>query len=402
MAAHDQPPLAPEILRSNYGLSFDGLRQLGLATLATLATMTGFPTSATAREHSSSHLNGEIGVIASGMDPTTGKELPIAPGTLIFEESCGGPNDKVVNDEVVNDGHDPQLLGSCPTGSVKITELTSGGPLNDATQQWEVVGSKTRELTVDDRPVTVRFVNRPRLNGAGQKMDGAYYYYVNGSYSEQASGVEANIAVADPTLGPNGQHSLTELAAMSLDGTDVVEAGSTVDPAENGDSQPHWFTGAWVNGKFLGYNGNGFVEVPNPEHIVPGEALMPGTTVDLKLVSLHNQWVIYDDGNEIGYYPASLWGGSFTKAGEERAFGEVTSTSPNRPSAEMGNGISGTRAGSIAVKNFKVIDGSSEPSNPDGNQLSVTASAPKWYTERQTSANSFTLGGSGCDTKEAH
>jgi len=76
-------------------------------------------------------------------------------------------------------------------------------------------------------------------------------------------------------------------------------------------------------------------------------ALKPGRLAKFSIAFANDRWNLALDGKTFGFYAESWWNGAFTKVGKIQAYGEVESTSKTTPRAGMGNGILGTKPGSV-------------------------------------------------------
>lgn len=184
-----------------------------------------------------------------------------------------------------------------------------------------------------------------------------YYYNSMTMGGISATGAKVSFTTAKPGLGSKDYHSITELAVESADGQQVVEVGWTVDKGLNGDSSPHLFVYHWVNGGSTCYNACGFVQVSTT--IRPGALLAAGTIGTYKIAFTNNKWWVYYKGQQVGYFPASLWRGTFTKLGLVQVFGEVAASPSALPHTKMGNGVLGTKSGSAVISGLSLIN----PSN---------------------------------------
>ena len=137
-----------------------------------------------------------------------------------------------------------------------------------------------------------------------------------------------------------------------------MEFGWDVDPSLYNDNLPHLFVYHFLNGQPTCYNACGFVPIDNPKGIVPGETLAAGVSARYQILysGASKEWLISYNGNEIGYFPESIWGGKFTKSSDETAFGEVASMSSSEPCSQMGDGVFGSNTGSTTVSKFDLID----------------------------------------------
>jgi hypothetical protein len=217
-------------------------------------------------------------------------------------------------------------------------------------------------------------------------VDGATFHYVDGSVIGIADGASVQIDQARPVTGP-AFHSLVELSVESLDARQVVEVGWTVDQGLNGDDLPHLFVYHWVNGTPTCYNGCGFVQVSSTVH--PGDTVGVGESQSYEIQHIGGNWWVGYAGILFGYFPDSLWNGTYTKAGLSQVFGEVATNGPGSCSM-MGDGTFGTQPGSTAVSQFSLI--SPEVPVP---ALVPLVTDPLQYNQGNLSSTSFQLGGPG-------
>lgn len=212
------------------------------------------------------------------------------------------------------------------------------------------------------------------------------YIYVNGYQTAAATGASAKLSQAQSKLATVDYHSLAELAVESSDAQQIVEVGWTVDRQVNADAKPHLFVYHWVDGQPTCYNACGFVQV-SPT-IKPGMPVTVGQTASYKIAYKNSQWQITYSGTLVGYFPASLWGGRYTKVGLTQVFGEVAAASLST-CTDMGNGKFGSSAGSARVSGFHLIGSTSSSS------LVEAATASNLYNYGVLSPISFRFGGPG-------
>jgi hypothetical protein len=187
---------------------------------------------------------------------------------------------------------------------------------------------------------------RPDLLGPPSAPPGLgdVHYFYAGVHAPEAwsdltsivDGASVLLSQHSPQVTRGDYHSLAELAVASADTSQVVEVGWTVDSAVNSNDRrnPYLFVYHWVNGQPTCYNGCGWVQV--------SKSRMPGMRVAITevpqdyAIDFHdgNWWVRYQ-GEWIGYFPGSLWDGSFTSAAWTQWFGEVA-TRTREPCADMG------------------------------------------------------------------
>ncbi len=217
-------------------------------------------------------------------------------------------------------------------------------------------------------------------------LDAATFTYVYGAQSVATDGADVSIAQADPALAGGDYHSLAELAVQSADGQQIVEIGWTVDAGLNGDSKPHLFVYHWVDRQTSCYNGCGFVPTSGSVHA--GDPVGAGQTGQYRIVHVGGQWQTWYNGTEVGYFPDSLWGNRYTRAGLVQAFGEVASAGAT-PCTDMGNGAFGHATGSTQISNFALVNGAGAAN------LAVSDTNASWYDHGATTATSFRFGGPG-------
>jgi hypothetical protein len=231
------------------------------------------------------------------------------------------------------------------------------------------------------RPSAVRGGALPRTLAAASAVQ---FLYASASQTAASDGALANVTVAKPGLMAADYHSLAEVAAQSADGRQIVEVGWTVDRGVNGDDRPHLFVYHWVDGEDSCYNGCGWVQYSTS--VVAGAALPNAAAKRFTIQHFSAAWWIGYDTEWVGYFPDSLWGGRFTRAGLSQWFGEVAATT-SAPCTDMGNGKSASNASAASFSNIALVGG------PAAN-IAIGASSP-YYTVTSVSSSSFRFGGPG-------
>lgn len=219
---------------------------------------------------------------------------------------------------------------------------------------------------------------------------GACYDYVYGRQITDTAGASVRMKIEAPEVNPaqSGEHSLQELALQDTARLSTVEIGWTVDPELNGDSAPHLFVYHWVDGQTSCYNGCGFV--PVSKKVTAGMALHPNQVAEFALRNVDGDWWVLYNHQEVGYFPGSLWDGTYTRAQVVTAFGEVALNSDDLPSCtDMGNGRFGSGPNSSWIDDYRLQGAADRP------QFTVTASSPDSYDYGKATATSFHLGGPG-------
>ena len=173
--------------------------------------------------------------------------------------------------------------------------------------------------------------------------------------------------------------------ALEDSSNDTVEVGWMVDQPQYGDSSPHLFVYHFSSGKTTCYNGCGFVQISKSN--IPGEALTAGSSVTYKIEFTNNEWQIFFDGDELGYFPTSAYSDSFTAASLIQIYGEVATTGDL--CIQMGNGTSGDQPGSVDFSNFTLIGANSSP------DLYPYQTESSSYSYGNPSATTLAIGGSG-------
>ncbi|MDH6130680.1 hypothetical protein P3T37_000047 [Kitasatospora sp. MAA4] len=217
---------------------------------------------------------------------------------------------------------------------------------------------------------------------------GSCYDYVSGRQLTDTAGASVRMLQADPEIKPGdtNSHSLQELALQSADHNSTVEIGWTVDLGLNGDTRPHLFVYHWVNGAESCYNACGFVQVSRT--VKPGMAVRTGSTAEFTIENLGGDWWVFYDDHAVGYFPGSLWSGSYTRAQVVTAFGEVAHAT-GATCEDMGNGRPGSSARSGWIGDYQLHGSKDRPA------LTVTATSPALYSAGHTTPTSFHLGGPG-------
>jgi hypothetical protein len=216
--------------------------------------------------------------------------------------------------------------------------------------------------------------------GAAQFFYGAAYQY------GQSNGAFASYTVTQPALAAADSHSLAELAVESADGQQIVEIGYTVDRGLNGNALPHLFVYHWVNRTESCYNGCGFVQYD--ASLRPGAALTVGSVHQFAIEQFNGNWWVGDGTTWIGYFPGSLWNGTYTQAGLIQWFGEVSAFTAT-PCSDMGNGLFASTGNASAS-----ITGISYFAGPPVS-LSIIQPTPSLYTAVAYSTNNVRYGGPG-------
>jgi hypothetical protein len=254
-----------------------------------------------------------------------------------------------------------------------------------------------------------------------------YFYYAGGTITSATAqtGVYLAADVYKPTLNTakGDSHSLWEMLVKDpMTGT-TIELGWTVDPALNGDANPHLFAGVWTNGTFQGYN-TGITAVNTTGSpcngttgtYVPG-ATIPGTYPNLLSFGIEHTgtwptgawWLKAGPTGWAGCVLDSYLSGkgvsSFGTFTLTQAFGELASASHSlaagtAPCGQMGSGVKGSAAaGPPAAARVANVQwaGGVFPSWTQFTQASDGSASSTYYDTAAlgTSGRSFYYGGVG-------
>jgi uncharacterized protein (TIGR03382 family) len=241
---------------------------------------------------------------------------------------------------------------------------------------------------------------RPPVGGIGEgsavSSAGATNYLYVGlrqTVGGHSAGAGATILQADPAVGVGDFHSLAEVAVESLGAQQIVELGWTIDAGVNGDLAPRVFVFHWVDGQQTCYNACGWVQVSPSKR--PGMRIVPGEAHRYEIKQLGGDWWMFYDGEAMGYYPQSLWSGSFKQAVLVQWFGEVAAATTS-PCTQMGNGKLGADAAAASFGDLHVFD-------PDGAAVHAAAimgalTNPALYNLGRATPTGFGFGGPGAAT----
>jgi hypothetical protein len=263
-------------------------------------------------------------------------------------------------------------ISSAPDGTAnRLSPAKQTSQTKTANQQKQVVPTqKAPTSTVTQRPVSnVTAPVNSSYSGTLPSTVSPYvtgnftYYYAGGRQYVSAAGMSATLSQNQPVVNQSvgtQNHSLMELAAQSADGRQIVEVGWIVDQILNGDSLPHLFVYHWVSGQTSCYNGCGFVRTSGT--IAPGSAVAPGSSANYGINYSGGNWNITYNGATIGYYPGSLWNGTYTQIGYAQVFGEVEITNSSTTKCiQMGNGLGGADPGSASISNYTLLGSTTVP-----------------------------------------
>jgi hypothetical protein len=219
------------------------------------------------------------------------------------------------------------------------------------------------------------------------------YQANTGNYT--ATGVSANFTIYDPSCGKNCVHVANEFQVGSSNMKNLIEYGWTIAGDVPIGTHPELQIGLWANGDPLDADAN-FVQVSKT---VKMNEILPvnGTVGNLKIlyVSSSNQWQLFYNGTEVGYYPESIWtsrGTSLTNLQDAYIFGEVYPSNPllAAPVMQMGSGKLAGQPGAATISDFTLYGSTTAPN------LSVyTEGNQKLWSLSNMTATGFSYGGLG-------
>jgi MYXO-CTERM domain-containing protein len=217
-----------------------------------------------------------------------------------------------------------------------------------------------------------------------------YAAYIQQQLGANKAGAGAMMKQGDPGLAAGDSHTLGEIGVLSADGRQIVEIGWHVDPLVNEDLQPRLFIFHWVDGQPTCYNGCGFVQVSTT--VRPGMRVVAGATAEYAIELRGTDWWLSYEGEDIGYFPGSLWTTPYTAAGYVQWFGEIAAASASSCS-EMGNGAFGNDPTASSMSGLFLF-------GPGGTRVPANASTgtvtnPVQWSVGQTTPTSFGFGGPG-------
>ncbi|HEV2373040.1 MAG TPA: neprosin family prolyl endopeptidase [Streptosporangiaceae bacterium] len=268
------------------------------------------------------------------------------------------------------------MAGTSTTGSNQGTaRSTAAAWLPDVVQTAQLASAAHEPKGM---PAVGRAVPDVRAAGSG-------FWYADANQHATSSGGGGTYLVEDPTVAASDFHSLGEVAVQSADGKQIVEEGWIVARQLFGDILPHLFVFHWVNGVATCYDGCGFVSTSTVT--TAGMTLPAGSTQRFIIKQAAGQWRVMDNGTEVGYFPDSLWRGSYNQAGLTQWFGEVAA-GETPPCSQMGDGQFASAPSAASIKNITLVHGPAV-------SISLLVTNPAYYSVQQTSSTSIRFGGPG-------
>lgn len=208
---------------------------------------------------------------------------------------------------------------------------------------------------------------RPAVAPAGtlSGCSGYCYAYAGGYQSAASVGSAVTIRLAKPTLSTTGTpHSLAEKAVQNTVTGDIIEVGSTVDPAVCGSlaNSPCLFGFNWVGSTPGCYNGCGFVTASGCTPCLGGSlAGAVATSKVFRIEHIGTAWWLSYNGVYQAAMPDTDWTSSrFTSSDYTQDFFEVAEND-NTPCTKMGDGILASASTGAYFINYALIGSGSAP-----------------------------------------
>ena len=246
--------------------------------------------------------------------------------------------------------------------------------------------------------VTLATVSLSASSSAAYADPGAAFVAPSTSYIAGAqqtitdSYVSARFGVAKPVLTGGDAQSAT-LMLVNNGAGDQISIGWSVNPALNGDNEPHLFTYWWKKSVGQCYNTACAGYTPYPSAVIKvGQKLTPGITEKLGIEHWGTRWWLWvgtdaNDSEVIGYFEDSIWSTAWPTFSSVSLYGGIDTENVN-PTSQMGNGLcaenpDGLKIGSVTYSTSATVN------------LSTFATRPRLYSAKALSARTFRYGGSG-------
>ncbi|AGL14080.1 neprosin family prolyl endopeptidase [Actinoplanes sp. N902-109] len=321
-------------------------------------------------------------------------ETPAAPAAQPVTETTAADDAVPVPPALLPWGEEPHDItrGSAGASSSAVAAAGADAAPADTSGATEPVaeygpkGRSSRNGTLTRDHTDIVPPTPPGTDKGGKKVTGdVYFNYAVGSQTGDTDGTWANLTIAKPELAQGDYHSLTEVTVQTVDGRQIVELGWTVDRSVNGDDDPHMFVYYWKDKVPTCYNACGYKQFsPN---VKPGDTLPVGVQKRFGIQHTDDKWWIAYDSEYIGYFPDSLWNGTYTRGGLSQWFGEVASPSESS-CTDMGNGEPASEGNAARVGSISMTNGP-EP------KATVRASNSALYSIDLRSDRTFRYGGQG-------
>jgi len=220
-------------------------------------------------------------------------------------------------------------------------------------------------------------------NPAPAAVQGADYFYADAYQYATTTSISGDYTQHAPIVDSNDFHSLAEIAAQSADALQIVEIGWIVNV---GDPDPQLFVYHWIDGNPTCYNGCGYVQVSATR--VPGMYVSVTDVPQTYAIQYSGgNWYVGYQGEWIGYFPGTLWSGTYTEIGLAQWFGEIAAGSL-APCTQMGAGVFADQPGAASITGETIGNGAA-----DALPGKITNEA--YYSAANFTATGFNYGGPG-------
>jgi Neprosin len=196
--------------------------------------------------------------------------------------------------------------------------------------------------------LTVAGLVAPLGTGSAAAATGRYYYagVMKATTATTQYGVGGRILIANPAIAYGADQVTSEMSIVHGANVALVETGYR----KFGTAYPTLMIGYWSGGVFR--DSAGFVTV-HPTYR-PGMSLAGYVDRPVQFYIRYdrgNWWVWFNDA-WVGYFPGSLWAGTFTSGEYTHWYGEVYSTGSGLPLTDMGNGRFGSDPQAAYIDNM--------------------------------------------------
>jgi hypothetical protein len=223
-----------------------------------------------------------------------------------------------------------------------------------------------------------------------QSSPSTCYYYAGASFVWQDQGGGHTLKIENPKVVGAG-HSLEELSVQGGSGDgNIVELGSIV---FGGTNYPQLFVFHWLSWNPTCYNCD-FVQYSAT--YFPGMNLTPfvGKQVYNGYVYYKGNWWAWFNDQWVGYFPGSLWGGTYSASNLTQWFGEVATSNGIPPQTQMGDGLFAADPAAAPMSTLCNVDAAAWVCFYYDKQT-LYQTDPKFYTIAHTGFGAIRLGGPG-------
>lgn len=164
------------------------------------------------------------------------------------------------------------------------------------------------------------------------------YYWagaVQGKTSTTGYGVHATLSIHNPSLRVACDQSTGQISVVKGSNTSVVETGVR----KWWHSYPKLIISHWRNGGYFDDDGFVYTHPTYSNHMNLSSYVGTNRQFSIRYNSAQGNWWIWFNNGWVGYFPGSLWNGTFTRADVHHWYGEVLSADDvEPPRTHMGSG----------------------------------------------------------------